>query len=211
MWNFATNRRGQTAVEFVLMVPFFAAVAAMVMFVTYTCWQGVKTQQAANLAARIAGQQAVGGAQNFGQIDTMNGVQAGVTNNNNPNPGPPTPTPGGSVYSDYYTKVQRLMKISDSTKLRAFPPSIGLQSVEVKVIRTISLPAIFFLGAQQISIGDDRHMIGSLHYVSAYGGEDTYMYGLPRWGAPGLGSSSYWRGLMTKVKAVVNPNSTAYN
>jgi hypothetical protein len=195
-------------VEFVIMVPLFAAVAAMVMFVTYICWQGVKTQQAANLAARIAGQETVGGAQTFGDIDRMNGVQNGVTNNNNPNPLLPN---GASVYNTYSTKVQALLNIHDTALLRAFPPSIGLGSTEVKVIRSISFPAVFFLSAQQITIGDDRHVMGSVHYVNAYGGEDTFMFGLPRWGGSGLGQGPYWQNLMTRLRAQANASASQYN
>src|SRR5262245_39084837 len=52
---------GQGTTEIALMLPLFVILLGGVLFVGYMCWQGLKVQQAANLAARIQGQERVAG------------------------------------------------------------------------------------------------------------------------------------------------------
>src|SRR5688572_3895751 len=68
------RRAGQATTEMLFILPLLLILAACAAYITYICWQGLKVQQAANLAARINGQERVGGAKDFNQIYLDNGL-----------------------------------------------------------------------------------------------------------------------------------------
>src|SRR5262245_41063657 len=72
----ASCRSGQGMTEIVIMMPLFVILACGVLSIGYMCWQGLKVQEAANLAARIQGQERVSGGASTDTILQDNGLDA---------------------------------------------------------------------------------------------------------------------------------------
>jgi hypothetical protein len=154
------------------------------MFSLYTAWQGLRVQQAANLAARIQGQERVSGGTSVQAIDQQNGDEVGTGDTLNTNSGNSSAQsqPGGninrpdpsSVYGKYYflVKSQFFPKTQDQVFIPK--PIIGQNVDRVSVTRVIHIPTIPFLSQN----GLPKTMVLQ---GAAWGGEDTSMYGLPRW------------------------------
>ncbi len=172
---------GQAAMEMVFILPILLTLIGGGMFIVYACWQGIHVQQAANLAARIQGQERLGGGKSLGEIDRQNGVSsfdAADTSQWNKAFAPPSQNepPARSVYGKYYHLAKNLISSGfQGDHVYISPPLIGQNVDKVRVIHTLHLPKIPFFkwpaGQEQITME-----------AVAYGGEDTNMYGLPRWG-----------------------------
>ena len=186
---FASPRRceGQGTAEILLMLPLFVILAGGALCIGYMCWQGLKVQQAANLAARMQGQQRVGGGTTATNINVENGLtgtgdraptreeaQRMVTDINALN-GNRAGTPPGGVYGDFYKAVRNMFGVKEGRRLVVPPPHRGANTDAVKVVRVLKPPKILDLQLKPV-----------LLEAYAYGGEDTRMYGLPRWGGTGV-------------------------
>ena len=194
------NKRGQAMTEMMFILPLLLMLAVGVLGVVFMCWQGIKVQQAANIAARIQGQERVAGGPSTAMIQQDNGVALG---------GDSDPTsaskpldagqlaalrqsrkvrPGSStVYGKIQKVVRGMFNPGDQQDLFVPMPKYGLvgYSDQVKVVRLWQLPQIFGFAPDPVTL-----------QATAYGGEDTHMYGLVRWGhasASNLGSQSqFW-------------------
>jgi hypothetical protein len=185
-----SNRKGQAMTEMLFILPLFVAVAAAGIFVVYTSWQNVRVQQAANLAARIQGQERIGGGRSVQEIERENGVGAGdedptTTSGKVANASGSAPT--GSVYEKFHKRVKAMFPYARKSTYVP-PPEIGQNVDRVKVIRVINLPKIPFF---EWKTKDTQVKLKG----EAYGGEDTFMYGLPRWGRSNSAESE-WRSLV---------------
>lgn len=191
------GRAGQASTEMVVILPLLLLLAGAMLFVAYGTWQGMKVQQAANLVARVQSQERLGGGTSVSAINDSNGFGGGQP----ADPDPDTPASsddsglGGtsmrplsagaerrSLYGKVRGMVHDMFPQSSQEDLFVPAPKIGLNVDKVKVVRVIKLPKIPFFnwGDSQKSI----NLVGT-----AYGGEDPYMYGLPRWGQAGSGTS----------------------
>jgi len=189
---------GQAMVEMVFLIPLLMILAAGVIGVVYTCLQGIKVQQAANLVARIQGQERVAGGFSFQTIQQDNGV---ASNSGDADPTnlkldsqsqnwrtlqKPTP-PSGTVYAKIKDAVHNMFDPSDAPDLFVPEPKYGLvgYSDQVKVVRIWQPPSVFGWQLPPVTLD-----------ATAYGGEDSHMYGLVRWGSTSyntLGNNSqFW-------------------
>lgn len=187
------NRQGQASIEVMLLLPLFMLLAAGFLCVGYMCWQGIKVQQAANLAARIQGQERVAGGTSSGSIDNDNGINQGFGDKAPMEPSknqlvslsgfgknqPPTT----SVYGRYYKEVQDMFNKGEQEKLYIPEPKTGINTDRVRVVRILQPPKIFGLQLDPIVFD-----------ATAYGGEDSRMYGLPRWGRTANGNGQFYTG-----------------
>jgi len=185
---------GQSIVEMVFLIPLLLMLVTGALFVVYCCSQGIKVQQAANLAARIQGQEGVNGGLSLGSIQADNGVYNGAD-------GQPLGVPdlgqfsgalspaqldllrtqreqqeisATSVYGKIQAAVQQFFTSSERTNLWTLAPVTGNSGISyaVNVIRVIMPPNVFGLNLQPLTLG-----------ATAYGGEDPHEFGLPRWGS----------------------------
>ena len=200
------GRSGQGMSEITLMLPLFILLAGGAMAVAYICWQGIKVQQAANLAARIQGQERVSGASasdaSVGQhfIEQDNGVDGGgdtvpddasiqgLSNNPNALNGFHT-KPTGGVYGKLYQAVHDMFNPGEQKKLFVPLPIQGLNTDSVEVVRVLNPPKIFDMQLKPVKL-----------QARAYGGEDTHLYGLPRWGRDNANGQFY-------TSALQNPDN----
>ena len=185
------NRRGQAVTEMVFVIPLLMMVISGGLFMAYGAWQGLRTQQAANLAARIQGQERVAGGTDQGSIEKENGMDgdpdptAAGNDTDEKFTGTPNQPGGDSVYSRLYTMVKQNFFPHNQGEVFIPKPVIGQNVDRVKIVRVLDVPKLPFLSGEtmpkQIKIE-----------ATAWGGEDTYMYGLPRWGKSTT-SNSEWR------------------
>lgn len=184
------------------MLPLFMILAAGALFVGYICWQGLKVQQAANLAARIQGQERVGGGRSQQSIAQDNGLDSGgdtVPDDSSMSGLAQDPNaldrfksaPNGGVYGKFYQAVHEMFGPGEQQKLFVPPPEKeGINSDRIRVIRVLNPPKIFDYQMKPIKLE-----------ATAYGGEDTHMYGLPRWGKTANSQGQFYTG------ALENPNN----
>lgn len=186
------SQSGQATTELVILLPLLLFLAGAAMVITYGCWQGLRVQQAANLAARIQGQERISGGPSQRKIDEVNGVSGNglgmagdadpttylqhqtndTINENAFNQLPKRPPQSNrSVFGKYYYKVKNMFSMRERDTVFVPAPKIGYNSDRVKVIRTISPPEMF-----------GHRMRPIILEGIAYGGEDSHMYSLPRWG-----------------------------
>lgn len=174
-------RKGQATSEMLFLAPFFVILIGGAISVVYLGWQNLKVQQAANVAARIQGQERVGGGKDFQSIMEVNG-QLSSGDNVYANAGEGSngdEPPGDSVYGHVYQMVKKKFYSPSEEKSVFVPkPTIGQNVDEVQVYRFVKLPKIPFMNRN--SDNQTVRLEGK-----AWGGEDTYMYGLPRWGKTG--------------------------
>jgi hypothetical protein len=189
------NKKGQASAELVILLPLFLMLAAGAMSFAYMCWQGIKVQQAANLAARMQGQERVSGSSSVDWIKQDNGVGMGfgdtapevdsaqkvVTSQ-----GERSAPPATSVYGRFYREVQGMFTPGEQEKLFIPEPHAGLNSDAVNVVRLLQPPKNMGLKLPPIKLE-----------ATAYGGEDPHMYGLPRWGRPQGSSQQFYQGQIT--------------
>ena len=199
------RRSGQTTVEVAVLMPLFVALIGGAIFLVYACWQGIRTQQAANLAARVQGQERVAGGTGLTEIANENGATA----SQNPAIGQNTktsglyrfdplsalgasPTPavsGGGLAGKINKLVRALFPGTSESEAYLQPPVIGQNVDTVYVTRVITMPRIPFLN-------DNTTRPQVTIQGTAYGGEDTFMYGLPRWGKTASSNNPEWQTLV---------------
>jgi hypothetical protein len=206
-----SREAGQATTEMVFVIPILLTLAAAAMAVVYMCWQGVKVQEVANLAARIQGQERVAGGVDFATIQQDNGVNLGgdidPTKSGQPldsagyqalqqrqSPHPPPNT----VYGKILKLVKDQFGPGEPGILSVPPPKYGLvgYSDQVKVVRVWQPPKFFWFDVPLITV-----------QATAYGGEDPHAYGLVRWGhtTSGGGGSPFW------AEQGSGPNGQQYN
>ena len=187
------NRRGQAMTEMVFVIPLLLMLAAGVMSVIYICWQGIKVQQAANLGARIQGQEQVAGGASLQSIADDNG-----TSSTTGDPDLTKLTPQqlidfqkskqsvhvvrSGVYGKIENAIQGLFGSTEREGLSVPLPTYGSVgfSDKVTVQRVISPPSILPMNPIVVQ-------------GTAYGGEDPHMYGLVRWGSTNNnGAGKFW-------------------
>jgi hypothetical protein len=140
---------GQSVAEFVILVPLFVLMAGVMVSVAYICFQGIKVQQAANLAARIQGQERIlgGSSPDSLELDDRN------------------------LYNNITKAVKRFFNKGEEAKLTIYRPDIGINSDRVTIERVLNPPNILGLKLPEVKLE-----------ATAYGGEDTHMHSMPRWG-----------------------------
>lgn len=196
---FRLSNSGQAATEVLLLVPLFILMIGIGLSVGYLCWQGIKVQEAANFAARVQGQERVGGGFSSTSISTDNGL-IGVEdklpspgqlkawkNDANAMSGLQAGSSPGGVYGKYRALVRDFFSSGERGNLFVPAPTLGINSDRVRVARVIRPPKILNFQMQPIMIQAD-----------AYGGEDSRMYGLPRWGSTGNNGSAFYKSQITK-------------
>ena len=192
------QKRGQTTVEMAFLLPLMVMMIGAAMFILYVCWQGIRTQQAANLAARGQGQERVAGGTSLGGIDQDNGNTASALNTDvgvgfaqwtpsaRVNAAPTPAATGGGLSGKINDLVRALFPGTSSAQAYLQPPVIGQNVDTVSVVRVVTMPRIPFMNdpgtRPQITI-----------HATSYGGEDTFMYGLPRWGRTASSSDAQWK------------------
>jgi hypothetical protein len=189
----SSRASGQAVVEMVFIIPLFLLLAAGCGAVVYMCFQGLKVQQAANVAARIHGQERVAGGPSTSAIRQDNGLDGARPGDVDPSLvldeeftkdksadelrqltfAKKNPQFATSVYGRVKKTVRSFFGSDEQQDLYIPAPNAGIvgYSDNVKVVRVIKFPAIFGLDIKPIVITAD-----------AYGGEDTRMWGLVRWG-----------------------------
>jgi len=200
------NKSGQSTVEMAFLMPLLVMMIGAALFILYVSWQGIRTQQAANLAARVQGQERVAGGTSIGGIAQDNGSTTDSTSGVNTDVGvgfadfnpmsmlgaaPTRPVAGGGLAGKINKLVRDLFPGTSETEAYVPPPVIGQNVDTVSVIRKITMPRIPFLNnpgtAPQVTIQG-----------TAYGGEDTFMYGLPRWGTTASAADPEWKTLVNQ-------------
>lgn len=189
------NRKGQTITELMFVIPILTMLAGGAMALVYVSWQGIKTQQAANYAARIQGQERVAGGSNISQINDLNGLNGDKDidpslnfNEDNPNftvANSRAPQQTNRVYGKYRQAVRSFFSPTERDRVYSPPPKIGANTDQVKVVRVMVPPKLFGMQLKPIVIES-----------KAYGGEDPHIYALPRWGCTGNNCSPndlYWQ------------------
>ena len=194
------SKSGQSLAEMVVFLPMLLMMAAGAIFIVYMCWQGVKVQQAANMAARVEGEERVAGGTSAGSIREVNGLGIGgdedITANGMPdasslsgkNSTNLAAIPTNSVYGKYRSLVRGMFGAGEIPHLFVPPPVLGANTDRVKVTRVMTPPSVF--GMQMTPVVID---------ATAYGGEDSHMYALPRWGCTGSNcdpSKPYWQQIL---------------
>jgi hypothetical protein len=192
------SSRGQATTELILLIPLFVILTGGALCTGYMCWQGLKVQEAANLAARIQGQERVAGGPSVQAIQNDNGLNgfgdrvpdlATIKNSGStPGPLPGHNPPQSGVYAKFYKAVQSMFGPGEQQKLFVPQPIVRDNSDEVDVVRVLQPPKFFGV-----------NIPGMEFQARAYGGEDPHMYGLPRWGETGNGSSNnlFWQTAVT--------------
>lgn len=182
------NDRGQATTEIVLLLPIFLLLAAGMVMLGYIALQGLKVQEAANLAARIQGQERVSGGTSRQSILQDNGLDGAVEKvptkedlaqlKHNPNGlSGFKAAPNGGVYGKYYRAVHAMFSPGEQKKLFVPPPiKEGTNTDTIRIVRVLNPPKIFGFKLKPIRLE-----------ATAYGGEDSHMYSLPRWGRSGSG------------------------
>jgi hypothetical protein len=194
-------------VELTVVIPLLVLLATIIAGVLYVEWQGVKTQEAANLAARLEGQEHISGGKTPQQIALLNGNFEGLSRemptlnneldrmtdqewNHISNSGG-----GNNGILNIQQKMLDMVRKFIGRESAVQTPVIGTATDSVTVDRAVGVPAA--LGGGDIVI----------HSTAYSGAEDTYMYGLPRWG-PTDGSqdlsSSYWIKIIKARQAEIN-------
>jgi len=205
------NRRGQALTEMVVIIPLILMLAGGVSAVVYICWQGIRVQQSANFAARIQGQERVAGGVSLSTIQQDNGT-ASTLGDADPTQDPKAIdskryqalsksskqlAPADSVYGRVQRAVRSFFGTSEQQGLFIPLPKYGVvgYSDQVKVVRLWQPPSFFGLNLNPIEL-----------WSTAYGGEDTHMYGLIRWGSTsqnGSNGGKFW----TDPNNLPNPNN----
>jgi hypothetical protein len=194
------NQKGQGMSEIVLMLPLFLILAAGSISIAYMCWQGIKVQQAANLAARIQGQERVSGGVSQQSISRDNGMEGMgdqvpdeddvAKMGNGANMSGWKSRPSGGVYGRFYDAVHTMFSKNEQNKLFVPPPiNQGINTDTVQVVRVLTPPKILDFQLKPIRLE-----------AKAYGGEDSHMYALPRWGSTANNNDQFY------TTAITNPD-----
>lgn len=197
------GERGQASTEMLFILPLFVMLSAGTVFIVYMCWQGVKVQSAANLAARVEGQDRVAGGPSVPLIQAVNGLYQGLGGtfgDQDPTTMVPAlpgglqslsaalspqprisaqqhPPPGRTVYAKFYAYAHSLFGAGERQNLFVPAPVLGVNTDMVKVVRVMTPPKVLTMTLPQVVVAG-----------KAYGGEDPHMFALPRWGVVSDGS-----------------------
>ena len=166
------NKKGQAATELAIVLPIFMALACGVVSIVYMSWQSLKTQQAANLAARIEGQGRIAGGADDTALNQGNGfhIKDGPHSAAS-DPNDLHPALQGGVFQEYYSAVSQMFNAGEQNNMEIKPPtSIGSYTDEVTIVRHFHPRLLFGFQVPDVQVT-----------AKAYGGEDSNMYGLPRW------------------------------
>jgi hypothetical protein len=184
-----TGRRppsGQAMTEMVFLLPLLVILAAGCLIVAYMCWQGIQVQAAAGYAARIYGQERVGGALTQADIMQENGLLQANGQVGDDDPTAPGQNlqqrrsdsyrraqPRSGVFASLYGSVRGFFTPRENQSLYIPGPEHGPGGVtdSVKVVRVFEFSSIFGWKPDKVAITG-----------KGYGGEDSLMYGVPRWG-----------------------------
>jgi hypothetical protein len=182
----------------VFLVPLMAMLLAGTVSIVYLCWQGVKVQQAANLAARIEGQERIAGGASVSAINEENGFESVNTGPSvHDDDGHHMSKPAadelpkrnaeqianmGGLYERMVHAVSDFFggSAKDANKLIVQEPTQGLYTDTIKINRVLTPPSMMGLDFGSIKLNG-----------TAYGGEDTKMYALPRWGETSGGGETH--------------------
>ena len=179
------NAKGQSTLEMTFILPLLIMLAGAMVFFVYAGWQDLKVQQAANLAARMEGQEKVSGGTGIEAINQANGFNNSEGNDVvNPDVNDKTvgvspntsvsPLSGVPLFDRMKTVVRGLFSPGERVQL-AFPRT-GQNVDQINVYRTLNTPHIPFFS------GKDGMPSKIVLKGTSYGGEDPFMYALPRWG-----------------------------
>jgi TadE-like protein len=202
------NNKGQSTIEMTFILPLLIMLASAMLFLAYAGWQDLKVQQAANLAARIEGQEKVGGGRKIEDINQENGFGPGISNTdidpsiNGSNmdiaPNSTESSVTGTVYDRMRSFVRDLFSPGEKNSVFVPAPVTGQNVDQINVYRTLRVPHIPFFTSK------DKLPSRILLKGTAYGGEDPFMYALPRWGkTDDSGNTPEWRNLLLGA-----PNNT---
>lgn len=222
------TRSGQAMTEMVILIPLLVMLAAGAISVSYMCWQGVKVQEAANLAARIAGQETVGTARDRAQVGRDNGLDTslGVYAAGDPDPNTACNQADSNQRQNCLDQFVKTNGSGSSGGVGGYGTKLdgnanGAQGVYWNYRRLVY--SLFSPGEQKqlfvqpaITRGDESEVKVSRVMrppkifgwqmpivtveAKAYGGEDTYMYSLKRAGHTNNNAQTLWEKLMQ------NPN-----
>lgn len=178
---------GQATVEMALVLPVLVLFIGGAVGLVYLGQQSLKVQEAANVAARIQGQERVAGGRDLTSIERDNFGGMGEGDDETDDPNVTTSRDGDpSVFGRWYTLVRRMFgRRTEGLVIRK--PEIGQNVDKVRIVRMIELPKVPFMDGQRRKI----KLVGE-----AYGGEDTHMYGLPRWGKTGSSNDPEWQNII---------------
>ncbi len=193
---------GQASSEILFLLPLFVMMAGLALYVGYMCYQGVKVQHAANFAARIQGQERIGGGVSQDSINRLNGLEGAYDeipdaatlrslSGKDVPPGRLRRKGLHGVYWKYRTLAGELFYEAPEDKLLFPKPDLGINSDRVRVARILVPPKLFGL-----------QMAPMVLEAEAYGGEDPRMYGLPRWGETGGKTESFYK---TQIREKIGP------
>lgn len=201
------NSKGQTTLELAFLLPILIMLTGGMLFMVYAGWQDLKVQQAANLVARVEGQEKVSGGRSIDAINKENGFGPGVDRiDANENVGRTNfeisnntqASSGGApkLFDRLKILVAGLFTASERNSVSVLTPRSGQNVDQVTVTRTFTMPKIPFMKGS-FALPDQITLKGV-----AYGGEDPYMYALPRWGKTSdSGIVPEWRNLLKDAAA----------
>jgi len=181
------NHKGQTVTEMVFVLPLLIMLAGGMLFVVYAGWQDLKLQQAANLVARVEGQEKVIGGVSDSEIDRENGFLSRSDQQfANPNIGKEdfgiseeTQANSGGAFA-LFDRMKNLVAgflgIKGRSNVTLLPPRISQNVDQITITKILPMFKIPFMKGNAGL--PDQIILQS----TAYGGEDPHMYALPRWG-----------------------------
>jgi len=174
--------------ELTFLLPLVIMLLGGMFFLVYAGWQDLKVQQAANLAARVEGQEKVNGGRTIYDINKENGFGPGmgrvvvnpdvkdatmeISNDNSVGP-----LSGQSLYDRLRVMVKGLYAPGERSSVQIESPLSGQSVDQVNVYRILKMPHIPFFKDKANPLPESIMLKGT-----AYGGEDPFMYALPRWG-----------------------------
>jgi hypothetical protein len=196
------NNKGQTVTEMVFVLPLLIMLAGGMLFMVYAGWQDLKLQQAANLLARVEGQEKVSGGTSDGAIDAQNGFSSGsgyqdvntTVNNSTFDTGNEQVGSGSSPV--LFVRMLNLLKgLFPGGGVSLAQPVTGINIDQVTITKVVPMFKIPFLSKGNAGLPKQIVLQGQ-----AYGGEDPSMYALPRWGlASDSGNTPEWRKYLTEA------------
>lgn len=194
------NKQGQTTVEMVFVLPLLIMLAGGMLFMVYAGWQDLKLQQAANLLARVEGQEKVSGGTSIDAINTENGwigsgsgfrdADAKIDDTNFGITGTGSVSSRGAP-TLFLRMINLLKGLFPGGGVTLSQPRSGQNVDQITITRIIPTFKIPFMKG---NAGLPKQIVLQ---GQAYGGEDPYMYALPRWGATGNDSHPEWRKLLS--------------
>ena len=195
------NNKGQTVTEMVFVLPLLIMLAGGMLFMVYAGWQDLKLQQAANLLARVEGQEKVSGGRSINDINQENGFGPGSgfqdgdakVDSHNFGTGDEHVSSGGAP--TLKLRMMNLLKgLFPSGGVSLAQPRGGQNVDQITITKVVPMFKIPFLSKGNAGLPKEITLKGQ-----AYGGEDPYMYALPRWGTTDGTNNPEWRKLLSEA------------